>query len=181
MPQGRGGKAQTGSKLRGQKRTEIFSGYANELASVLRSEVLKVLRISLDSAGAALPPTGASPPRPGTRHHEHHRGPVSPKRRLSWSPVFSPENEPAGPMPETPHGLARKRRVFRDSFWVPPPPPPPPPVADQQRRVSNESSSLHAGSYRNNNTQKHHNHCAKRRCLTIGVTQSDSSSFSING
>ena len=46
----------------------------------------------------------------GTRHHKHHRDPVSPKRRLSWSPACSPENEPAGPTPETPHGLGR-------AFW----------------------------------------------------------------
>ena len=34
--------------------------------------------------------TVTSPPRRNTRHHKHHWGPVSPKRRLSWSPAGSP-------------------------------------------------------------------------------------------
>ena len=67
----------------------------------------------------------APPPRPGTRHHKHHRGPFSKKTSLLESCVQH-ENEPARPMPETPlaWGLARKPKAFWDSFWVVPPPPP---------------------------------------------------------
>ena len=60
-------------------------------------------------------PLHVTPPR-------HQASYASSASRLSCSPVCSPENEPARPTPETPHGLglARKRRAFWDSCWVKP-------------------------------------------------------------
>ena len=66
-----------------------------------------------------------SPPHPGTRHHEHHRGPASPKRRLSWSPACRPENELVQPTSETSHGLGvgSKTEGGLGQFLGGPPPP----------------------------------------------------------
>ena len=82
-----------------------------------------------------------------TRHHKHHRGPVSPQKKcLSWSPACSTEKKARGAHAWK-HlmawGLARKRKAFWDSFWLVPSPTPP--IADQTKA----KPSLQRGSFRN--------------------------------
>ena len=130
------GPARLGSNLRARKGRKLTN----------RGQAARRKRTEMGDTPFSLA-TANNPPPPRTRHHKHHRGPASPKRRLSWSPACSPENEPAGPTPATPHGLGvgSKTEGVLGQF-LSGPPHPHTPKADQQSWVSNESSS---GSFHN--------------------------------